>query len=316
MEQQLKVSILVPIYKVEPYLKRTLDSIFTQTYHNLDFVFVDDGSPDNSLRVLNDTIHQYGIDRTQYTIINHPHNQGIAASRVDCIANASGEYVLFVDSDDWIEPIMVESLINATNNGRIDIVGSDIIGDYQDGIRKYHHENYAETCWDNMVRCLNYEINTVLWKLLIRRTLFDNFKIGKINIGEDYIISIKLYYYARSFKAIPKAFYHYVQYNQERLSFQTLKSIRDHIACVKEIELFCREQGIYTDLVEEKLLLRKFNIKSNFLTRSLFDLDSFNRVFPESNKVWRKIPYMWKEKIKFWLAEKKMYLLLKYLINI
>lgn len=316
MEQLLKVSVLVPIYKVEPYLKRTLDSVFTQTYQNIDYVFVNDGSPDNSLQVLNDTISQYGIDKSRYTIINHLHNQGIAASRVDCIAHATGEYVLFVDSDDWIEPIMVESLVKTTDDGRIDIVGSDIVCDYENDVIRYHHEDYADTCCENMIKCLNYDINTVLWKLLIRRSLFDNFKISPINIGEDYIISVKLYYYAKSFKSIPKAFYHYVQYNQERLSFQTLKSINDHIACVREVEAFFREKGIYTDIINEKLLLRKFNIKSNFLKRGFYDFESFSRVFPESDKVWRKIPYMWKEKVKFWLAEKKMYLIIKLLINI
>lgn len=316
MDDQLKVSVLVPIYKVEPYLKRNLESIFNQTYHNIDYVFVNDGSPDSSLQVLNNIICQYGIDKSRYTIINHSYNQGIAASRVDCIANAIGEYVLFVDSDDWIEPVMIESLIKATDNGRIDIVGSDIMCDYDNGVVKYHHENYADSCRENMIRCLNYDINTVLWKLLIRRSLFDNFKIGPTNIGEDYIISIKLYYYAKSFKSIPKAFYHYVQYNQERLSFQTLRSINDHITCVREVEAFCRENRIYSDIVKEKLLLRKFNIKSNFLTKGLFDLESYKRVFPESEKVWRKIPYMRKEKIKFWLAEMKMYRIIKILMSI
>lgn len=303
MENHFKVSVLVPIYKVEPYLKRTLDSIFTQTYQNIDYVFVNDGSPDNSLQVLNDTIRQYGIDKSRYTIINHSHNLGIAASRVDCIAYASGEYVLFVDGDDWIEPIMVETLINATDNGLIDIVGSDIICDYDNGVVKYHHENYADTCRENMIRCLNYDINTVLWKLMIKRSLFDYFKIAPINIGEDYIISIKLYYYAKSFKAIPMAFYHYVQYNQERLSFQTLKSINDHILCVREVEAFCREKNVYTDLVKKKLLLRKFNIKSNYLTRRLRDIKAYNATFPEANGIWRKIPYSNKEKLKFWIAE-------------
>lgn len=313
MENQLKVSVLVPIYKVESYLKRTLDSIFNQTYHNIDYVFVNDGSPDNSLEVLNNTICQYGIDKSRYTIINHSYNQGIAASRVDCIANASGEYVLFVDSDDWIEPAMVESLINATDNGRIEIVGSDIMCDYDNGVIIYHHEDYADTCRENMIRCLNYDINTVLWKLLIRKSLFDKFKIGHINIGEDYIISIKLYYYAVTFRAIHKAFYHYVQYNQERLSFQILKSINDHIECVKEIESFLREKGILTDLVEEKILLRKFNIRSNFLTKQLRDIKTYRSLFPETNGIWRKIPYSNKEKLKFWMAENKLWWVLKLL---
>ena len=103
MDQHIKVSILMPIYKVEQYLEKTLDSIFTQTYPYLDFVFVNDCSPDNSLQVLTNTIKKYNINDNQYTIVNHEQNEGIAVSRTDCIAHAKGDYVYFVDSDDWIE---------------------------------------------------------------------------------------------------------------------------------------------------------------------------------------------------------------------
>ena len=314
MEQSIKVSILMPIYKVEQYLEKTLNSIFTQTYQNIDYVFVNDCSPDNSLQVLKDTIEKHGIEESRYTILNHEQNEGIAVSRADCIANAKGVYVLFVDSDDWIEPDMVQTLLDATDNGEIDIIGSDIAGDHLDGKVTYHHEKYGETCRDNLIKCLNYDINTVLWKLLIRRSLFDNFTITPhVDIVEDYIISVKLYYYAKSFKAVPKAMYHYVQYNQARVSLQLRRSINNHIKGVLEVETFCREKGIYDDVVEEKLLLRKFNIKSNFLTKQLRDIKAYKTVFPEANKVWRKIPYSRKERIKFWLAENKMFFLLKIL---
>lgn len=310
------VTILMPIYKVEQYLGRALESIFTQTYQNIDYVFVNDCSPDNSLQVLEETIAKYNIKQDRYIIINHEQNEGIAVSRADCIANAKGDYVLFVDSDDWIEPDMVQTLVDATANGQIDIVGSDAFSDFPDGEVKYYHENYAETCRENLVRCLNYDIITVLWKLLIRRSLFDNFTITPhVDIVEDYIISVKLYYYAKSFRAVPKAMYHYVQYNQARVSLQRLRSINMHIKGVREVETFCRENHIYDDVVGEKLLLRKFNIKSNFLTKQLRDIKAYKTVFPEANKVWRKIPYSRKERIKFWLAENNMFFLLKILVR-
>lgn len=304
MDNSIKISILMPVYKVEQYLEKTLNSIFTQTYQNIDYVFVNDNSPDNSLQVLKETINKHRIDESCYAIINHEQNEGIAVSRADCIANAKGDYILFVDSDDWIEPDMVQTLLDATDNGQIDIIGSDILSDFLNGDVKYHHEKYADTCRENLIKCLNYDINTVLWKLLIRRSLFDNITITPhVDIVEDYIISVKLYYYAKSFRAVPKAMYHYVQYNQERVSLQLRRSINNHIKGVKEVEAFCREKGIYDEVVEEKLLLRKFNIKSNFLTKQLRDIEAYKTFFPEANRVWRKIPYSRKEKIKFWLAE-------------
>lgn len=305
MDNSISVSILMPIYKVEQYLEKTLDSIFNQTYLNIEYVFVNDCSPDNSLQVLEDTIAKYGIDRDRYVIVNHQQNEGIAVSRADCIAKAKGDYVFFVDSDDWIEKDAVEEMVAATKGGNIDIVGCDFMKDFLSGKTTYHHENYSETCRDNLYRCLNYDIATVLWKLLIRRRLFVNLTITPhVDIVEDYIMSVKLYYYAKSFTAIPKAYYHYVQYNQARVSFQTLWSLNMHIKGVQEVEQFCREKGLYDDYVHKKLLLRKFNIKSNFvLNQKLRDPDSYKKTFPEAKGVWREIPYSRKERLKFWLVE-------------
>ena len=302
----------MPIYKVEQYLEKTLDSIFTQTYPYLDFVFVNDCSPDNSLQVLTNTIKKYNINDNQYTIVNHEQNEGIAVSRTDCIAHAKGDYVYFVDSDDWIEKDTVEQMVLATKCGAVDIVGCDYMKDYLSGKTTCHHENYAKSCEENLYKCLNYDIATVLWKLLIRRNLFDNFKITPhVDIVEDYIMSVKLYYFANSFISIPKAFYHYVQYNQARVSLQTLWSVNMHIKGVEEVEEFCRDKGLINDDVEYKLLLRKFNIKSNFLTKQLLDYRRYEQTFPEAKGVWRKMNYSGKEKIKFWLAEHGLYSLLK-----
>ena len=225
---------------------------------------------------------------------------------------AKGDYVYFVDSDDWIEEDAVEQMVSATKDGSIDIVGCDYLKDFQSGKTVYYRENYGVTCIENLHRCINYDIATVLWKLLIRRQLFANFRISPINIGEDYIISIKLFYYAKSFVSLNKAFYHYVQYNQNRLSFQSLRSISDHIKCVKEVERFIKENGFFDDDIQHEILLRKFNIKSNFvLNNMLLDKYSYNNTFPEANGVWQEMGYSRKEKIKFWLAENGLFALLK-----
>lgn len=314
MNQEILVSILMPVYKVEQYLERTLHSIFTQTYPRIAYVFVNDCSPDRSLQVLQASLHSHGIGEDRYTIVDHPQNEGIAVSRAHCIAQAKGDYVYFVDSDDWIEPDTVEKMVEATRGGTVDIVGCDFMKDLEDGSTTYHHEHYAAGCRDNLVRCLNYDIATVLWKLLVRRSLFDHISITPhVDIVEDYIISVKLYYYARSFTALPQAFYHYVQYNQARVSLQTLRSVSMHIKGVGEVEAFCREQGLMDDVVSHKLLQRKFNVKSNFLTRRLLDYEAYRTTFPEAAGVWREMGYSRKEQMKFWLADHNLFFLLRLL---
>lgn len=313
MDYNIKVSILMPIFKVEHYIEKTLDSIFTQTYTNIDYVFVNDNSPDSSLQVLKDTIKKYDIGEDLYTIINHEQNEGIAVSRADCLAYARGDYVFFVDSDDWIEKDSVERMVAATKEGTIDIVGCDFMKAFLSGNTTYHHEEYAETCRENLLKCINYDIATVLWKLLIRRNLFDNFSITPhVDIVEDYIMSIKLYYFAKSFVSIPQAFYHYVQYNQARVSLHTLWSVNMHIKGVEEVEQFCREKGLYDEYVAHKFLLRKFNIKSNFvLNKKLQNEKSYNNTFPEAKGMWREMDYSRSECFKFWMAEHGLFPILK-----
>lgn len=311
MDDSIQVSILVPIYKVEKHIEKMLDSIFCQTYPNIDYVFVNDCSPDNSLQLLNDYVMRHDVANSKYRIINHLQNEGIAATRADCLAAANGDYVYFVDGDDWIETNTIEQMVLACNGGTIDIVGCDYYKDFESGAITYHHENYASSCIENMRLCINYDIATVLWKMLIKRDLFLKFRIVPINIGEDYIISIKLFHFAQNFVSINRAFYHYVQYNQNRLSFQSKRSISDHIECVKEVERFCKAEGIYDDDICHRLSLRKFNIKSNFvLNKYLLNKDAYDSVFPEANGTWRKMHYSVKEKIKFWMAEHRLFFVL------
>ncbi len=312
MNNHISVTILMPIYKVERYLNKTLQSIFSQTYPYLNYVFVDDCSPDSSLDILIKSLKTYHIPEDRYTIVRHEENKGIAVSRTDCIAKADGDYVLFVDSDDWIEDNMVEQLVLATKNGEIDMVGSDFYKDYESGKSTLFHEDYAITCRENMIKCLNYDISTVLWKLLIRRSLFNNITITPhVDIVEDYIISVKLYYYAKSFVALHSAFYHYVQYNQARVSFQSLRSVKMHILGVREVELFLRDKGLWNEHSRHLMMLRKFNIRSNFLTKHLLDYDAYADTFPETKGMWRFINYTKKEKIKFWLADKHLFCILR-----
>lgn len=312
-----KVSILVPVYNVEKFLPRCLHSLFTQSYQNTEYVFVDDASTDDSLRVLHEELESHAIPKERYRIIHHPVNKGIATSRKDCVANAHGDYVQFVDSDDWIEKNMTEELVTATRGSSVDIVGCYYVKDYENHVSTFHKEDYSNSTAENMMRSLNYDISTVLWKLLVRRSLFDRFSINDgIDISEDYIISIKLFYFAQTFSFVPKFMYHYVQFNQGCVSLQTEKSVLNHVKAVRVVESFLDEKHLLTPKVVHLLKLRKFNIKSNFLTSKLYDLNAYREVFPEANKMWREMGYSRNEKIKFWLAEKHLYAILNLLIHL
>lgn len=116
------VSIIIPIYNVEKYLKKCLDSIVNQTYKNIEIVCIDDGSPDNSIDILNEF-----AKRDNRIKIIRQENKGLSGARNKGIDNAKGKYIIFIDSDDWIEFNMVELMINKIEKENLDIV---ICGQY------------------------------------------------------------------------------------------------------------------------------------------------------------------------------------------
>ena len=312
MKNSIRVSILVPIYNVEKFIGKCLDSIFSQNYTNVNYVFADDCSTDNSLMVLQSKLAEYSISSERYIIIRHSENMGIAQTRIGLLAEADGDYVQFIDSDDWIENNMIEAMVEATDNGKIDIVGCDFFWEYANGRTKANFDNFAGSCFDNMIKTINFQITPVLWKLLVKKSLYRNFKIdSNINVGEDYIISIKLFFYAKSFKHVEQHLYHYVQLNKSRLSSQIKRGIKDHMKAVIEVESFFKNQNFNNEAIIEQLMLRKFNIRSNFLNNRFLDYDEYNNCFPETKGIWRKINYTKREKFKFWLADHKLFFLLK-----
>lgn len=307
------VSLLVPIYKVEKHLVKCLDTLFNQTYPEVEYIFLDDCSPDKSMSVLHTYIEDYHLACKQITILAHTENKGIATTRNDLVKQAKGKYILFIDSDDWIELDMVEQLVKATKNGIVDIVGCDYTKNYVDGRQTCHFENYASNSRDNIALLLNYTIGPALWKLLVRKELFQQIQFQPdIEIGEDYLASVKLYYYANSCSCVHRYLYHYVQYNESRYSNKIAKSIEDHIKAVIEVEAFLESVDFMNQEIIREINLRKFCIKRYYLFPPLFDFKKWTVLFPESNRMWRSISYSKKEKVMYWLAEHHLFFLLQW----
>ena len=121
IKDNFKVSIIVPVYKVEKYLSKCLNSIVAQTYKNIEVILVDDGSPDNCGKICDN------FARTNnYTKVIHQKNQGLSAARNNAIPKSNGDYITFIDSDDYVTPDYVEylvSLVKKFDNANIGIGG-------------------------------------------------------------------------------------------------------------------------------------------------------------------------------------------------
>lgn len=120
----MKVSILVPVYGVERYIAYCCESLFRQTYEDIEYIFVNDCTPDYSIEVMQGTLDRFPNRRQQVRVINNEHNMGLGATRQICIDEATGDYIMFVDSDDILEEKAVEVLLEAAMSTGADIVSS------------------------------------------------------------------------------------------------------------------------------------------------------------------------------------------------
>ena len=313
MEKKIKVSILVPFYKVEKYVGRCVESLFTQTYHNVEYVFVNDCTPDNSMEVINDKIEEYGL-ASKCKMIVHEQNLGISASRNDCLDNMTGDYFLFIDSDDYIDTDMVELLVEAAIKENADISGCGYIEEFSDHsvehLQKYTNDH------DEMMRAITLlTIKGVMWKLLVRSTIVTDHRdevrfIPDRNMVDDYLFCCQIFYYAQRFAGVDRCMYHWIQYNPNNYTHTTVFAVESQAAAIRKVEQFYKEKGIY-GVVEEELTQRKFISKLPLLLdRNCFNVTKWRAIFPESNDVYKKMYFSFGNSIIVYIASSPFYRIL------
>lgn len=123
-----KISIIVPVYKAEPYLHRCVDSILAQTFTEWELILVDDGSPDQSGKICDEY-----AKKDQRVKVIHKVNGGVSSARQKGLDEARGEYTIHADPDDWAEPNMLEELYNEASKKEADMVMCDFICEYKSG---------------------------------------------------------------------------------------------------------------------------------------------------------------------------------------
>ncbi len=214
-----KVSVIIPVYNVESFVERCAHSLFGQTLDSLEYIFVDDCSPDNSISVIKQVLDLYPHRKTQVIFLHHESNQGQAAARTTGMKAASGEYMIHCDPDDWVELDMYEKLYRAAhplNKEPIDIVGCDFV---------LHQKGYIEPIpfiiFDNpqdyIINLYKHSLGLYsLCNKLIKSELirdYDIYPIQGIDYGEDRNVSIRAYFYAKSIIVVSQGMYHYDQTN-------------------------------------------------------------------------------------------------------
>ena len=205
------VSICVPIYNVENYIERCAVSLLGQTYGKIEYVFVNDCSPDKSVEVLSKVMEDYPGKKDFVKIISHEKNRGLAAARNTAVNHSEGDFILHVDSDDYLGIDAVEKLVNKQQETDADIVTGQAVQIEKDKSSVMRRPQFLSQ--DDFVKeMIVPSISHTIWGRLIRKSLYtDNGIEAKegVNIGEDLQAMSKLAYYAKKVETIWDVVYYY-----------------------------------------------------------------------------------------------------------
>jgi glycosyltransferase involved in cell wall biosynthesis len=283
------VSIIVPIYNVEKFIERCARSLFEQSLVSVEYIFVNDCTPDRSMEILQQIIEEYQSKNLLIKVVSHEENKGLPSARNSGLKVATGEYIFHCDSDDWLEPDAMEKLYRAAKHRYADIVWCDWFLSFKKNERRMPQKG-AETPIDCMKAMLSGKMKFNVWNKLVRRSLYTDHDIrfpDGYGMGED-MTMMKLFAFAQKVCYLPLALYHYLQLNTAAFTKSTSGK---HLQQVKhnadDLIRFIRQQ--YGELLDEDLQFFKLNIKLPFLITD--DENSFRRWldwYPEANDYIRR----------------------------
>lgn len=214
-----KVSLLIPIYGVAMYIEQCARSLFEQTYHNIEYIFVNDCTKDKSVEILLDLIKEYPNRKNQIKIVHHHKNRGLSAARNTAIENMTGDYLWHIDSDDYISLNAVELLVKKAQktNAEVIIFGHNKVYPHKivsSDIRPLEKHEY--------IQCLLLNsIPASMWNKFYNSSFYRRIRIQSIegiNQGEDYAVVPRILYQTSKITWVNTPLYFYNLKNQDSYS--------------------------------------------------------------------------------------------------
>jgi len=246
MDSQIKVSIIVPVYNVEKYISRCFNSVANQYYNNIECIFVDDASPDNSQKILKKHIKKYQGE-INFKIIKHPQNRGLSVARNTGTSASTGDYIYHLDSDDEITPNCIELLVGKVSKYKnVDIVQGNTKtipqpnpkSDWKNIIFKNYPEYTNNKKWIKKHCFIEPRVPVTTWNKLIRKDfLIQNnlfFKEGIIHQDEHW-----MFFAAKKIKEISFVeeftYIYYITPNSITQSADKNKSVSSWLVIIEEL---------------------------------------------------------------------------------
>lgn len=214
------ISVIVPVYNVEPYLRKCLDSIVKQTYKDHEILIIDDGSTDGGGAICDEYA---GMDNRIRTF--HTENRGLSAARNLGLDEARGEWIGFVDSDDWIEPNFIETAMSCSKDA--DIVCCS------------HFEKTYYSGFDALIALINREINTFTWNKIYRKKCFAGVRFPEGRIMEDIATTYKLLHLSERVVCSDLKGYHHIFRENSLAQTHNMKNLFDYWQSTEEMFDYC-----------------------------------------------------------------------------
>lgn len=250
--QQINVSLIIPVYNVEKYLCKCMESAIGQTLKYIEIIIVNDGSTDNCASI----IEEYAARDERVKVINQE-NKGLSAARNTGIMVAKGEYLAFLDSDDWVTPGFLEKMYNTAKEKDADIVicnHTKVVEGVVEFPVKRHFRSDEITSFEALRKVISdTEIKSFAWDKLYKRSLFTQNDISYPQglYFEDMATTFKLFYYSSKIATIKDCLYYYRQRLGGLSKRPELKRIYDNIKAVEIMGRFLEEKGNFMRYARE-----------------------------------------------------------------
>lgn len=281
---EYKVTVIVPVYNAENYIKKCISSLFSQTLKNVEYIFINDASTDKSFEIVKDEVSRSKI-KDDIILIENKVNLGVAKTRQKGLDIASGKYVIQIDSDDYIDNNMLSILYNLAESTNADVAVCDYHISFLNGKNKHIIESYTQDSYTNTKNILLGKIHPSFGNSMIKRKFYQSNSItlsGDINMGEDYEFMLKIFSQTNKVSYISKPLLYYTQYNMNSMTKTMNKSHIQNI--IVSIDIF-------ENIIKKTNLNLEEEFKSFVLFwKRVFVLDHKNTHFfyeikPEVNKL-------------------------------
>ena len=247
------ISVIVPVYKVATYLHQCIDSILGQTYRDLEILLIDDGSPDNCGEIC----EEYAKIDMRIRVF-HTENKGVSAARNLGLQEAKGDYIGFVDSDDWIEPDMYEILLRQIKDTGTSI---SVCGVWNEYLVKKYEKRYNDTVYHGKDAVMEVVCNlcNYVWNKLFRKDIWTGIRFPENCSYEDVATLYKVVLRSDSLSCIQAPLYHYRMREKSIIHTKSMKNIKDYwfaiynrYTCLCALSEFRNDREII-DLLEKNI---------------------------------------------------------------